>query len=542
MNRFLSVIALFVLTLTGADAQLRATARVHVTGFHFEGNTVFTAAQLTAVIAQHIGKDATRDDLEEARRALTLHYVQAGYINSGAILPDQPVKSGVITFRIIEGRLTRVILTGNHWLRSGTITNRLTRWDGPPLNMNELRDGLQRLRQDPNIEQVNAELRPDFAPGESVLDLRVQYRQPFHVGLQLDNARPPSVDSTEILGLLADRNLTGHSDTLEATYGIAQGGARGYRFSDWDNVSASYTVPLTIWDTTLRGFGDTKNYAVVEAPFDVLHINSESTRYGAQLRQPVWQRANHEVALAVSFERRQSDTRLLGKPFDFPESGSVSGRTSVSVLRVTQEWNDRGLQQVLSFRSTISVGLNVFSATDDGTDWDGKFVAWLGQAQYIRRLFNTQNQLILRTDGQWSDGKLLSLEQFSVGGINSVRGYRENQLVRDRGVFGSVELRLPVLLNKLGAPVVQLAPFFDGGAGHNVGIARTDTLLSAGLGVLLTPCSHVNAALYWGYAFKDFKTQNNDPQDLGLSFRLTIDALAARFSGPVISTLTCRRV
>jgi hemolysin activation/secretion protein len=151
-------------------------------------------------------------------------------------------------------------------------------------------------------------------------------------------------------------------------------------------------------------------------------------------------------------------------------------------------------------------------------------VAWLGQAQYVRRLFGTQNQLILRTDAQWSDGELPSLEQFALGGMTTVRGYRENQIVRDRGLLGSIELRLPVLLNKLGAPVVQLAPFFDAGTGKSLGVRGTDSILSAGIGLLLNPCRNANAVLYWGYAFKDFKTPENDPQDLGLHFRVTFEA------------------
>jgi len=47
-----------------------------------------------------------------------------------------------------------------------------------------------------------------------------------------------------------------------------------------------------------------------------------------------------------------------------------------------------------------------------------------------------------------------------MGGFESVRGYLENQLVRDRGIVSSVEFRLPVLFNKAGAGIVHLAPFF----------------------------------------------------------------------------------
>ena len=205
-----------------------------------------------------------------------------------------------------------------------------------------------------------------------------------------------------------------------------------------------------------------------------------------------------------------------------------NGINEISALRLSQEWIDRTLNQVIAFRSTVSIGLEVFGTTDGGTERDAKFVAWLGQFQYVRRLFNTQNQLILRTDVQWSDDPLLSLEQVSVGGASTVRGYRENSLVRDRGVVSSIELRLPVLVNKLGAPVVQLAPFFDFGAARNVGPGRDSppprTITSAGIGLLLSPNKHVNASLYWGHAFRDFDTAENDPQDLGLHFRVAVDA------------------
>ena len=516
------------LQLAPTTNRLAAAQRVLVHEFRFEGNTVFTREELTRVTHPFVGRELTREQLEDARRAVSLHYAQHGYINSGAVLPDQQVRDGIVTMRIIEGVLSDIELTGNRWLRGNYLKDRVRRWADRPLNIARLREGLQLLRQNPNIEQINAELRPGVAPGESILDLRAKDQQPFRLGLQVDNYRPPSVDSVEILLLAADRNLTGHSDPLEVTYGVAQGGSEEFKFSGFKNVSGSYAVPLTAWDTTLRVFGSRNDYAIIEEPFASLNITSESYRYGVMLRQPVYQTASRELAVAVGFERSHSFVELLGQPFDFPGSGSVSGRTDISVLRVSQEWIDRTLNQVIAFRSTVSIGLDVLGTTDDGTGRDGKFVAWLGQFQYARRLFNTQNQLILRTDVQWTDDPLVTLEQLSVGGASTVRGYRENQLVRDRGVVSSIEMRVPVLVNKLGAPVVQLAPFFDFGAARNVGPGQASpepsTIFSAGVGLLVSPNRRLNASLYWGHAFREFEKPGNDPQDLGLHFRVTFDA------------------
>ena len=40
------------------------------------------------------------------------HYVEAGYVNSGALIPDQEVRDGVIEIQIVEGRLADVVVNG----------------------------------------------------------------------------------------------------------------------------------------------------------------------------------------------------------------------------------------------------------------------------------------------------------------------------------------------------------------------------------------------------------------------------------------------
>src|SRR5205823_499988 len=118
------------------------------------------------------------------------------------------------------------------------------------------------------------------------------------------------------------------------------------------------------------------------------------------------------------------------------------------------------------------------------------------------------------------------LEQMSVGGMDSVRGYRENQLVRGRGVVSSVEFRVPVLSDKAGNGIVQLAPFFDWGGAWNVGESTPSPrfIYSVGVGLLVNPNRHFDARLYWGYRFEHVRTEGNDIQDLGIHFKVSFAA------------------
>lgn len=536
-GRLFAVLAL-VLSTAALNAQVlpppptgletnRLTARLFVREFQFEGNRAFTASELAKVTAPFLNRELSSEGLEQARRAITVHYVNHGYINSGAVIPDQDPKDGVILLRIVEGELSQISLSGNKWLRDGYITNRVARWAGPPLDMGELQEGLQLLRQNPNVKQINAELKPGTAPGESVLDLKVTDEQPFRLGLQVDNQRPPSVGAYQIWLQMADVNLTGHSDPLTFNYGIANAGENGPEFSGVDNLEGSYLLPFTPIDTTIGVHGSRLNTSIIEDQFAALDITSLTRSLGVFLRQPLYQNLNGELALTVGFDWRQNETWLLDLPFSV-SPGAVDGKMNVSVLRFSQEWLHRGQSHVLALRSTFNFGLDVLDATDDGIPGNpnGRFFSWLGQGQYIQRLFDTQNQFVFRLTGQWTSEPLLALEQFSVGGMATVRGYLENQLVRDRGIVSSVEFRIPVLYNKAGAGIVQIAPFFDYGGAWNVeGSPAPTSIYSVGAGLLVNPSRHFSLEFYWGYRLEHIDVPDDSgAQGLGISFRVNVQA------------------
>ena len=507
--------------------RLSEAPRLFVRGYRFEGNTVFSDNELAKVAEAFTQRELNTEDIERARRAVSLHYVNSGYINSGAVIPDQDPVDGIIVMRIVEGVLTEIRLQGNEWLRDGYIHSHLRRWSGEPLNLHKLQDGLQLLRQNPNVEQVNAELKPGNSPGESLVDLRVEDRQPFRAGLQIDNQRPPSVGELQLWLLASDLNLTGHSDPLDIKYGLVNSSASGYEFSGADNVEGSYRFPLARFGTTLGLHGSRLNTRLVEETFTALDIESLTESYGIELRQPVYQTARQEAALSVGFDYGRNRTWLLGSRFNL-SPGAEDGEMVGSALRISQEWIGRGQNHVLALRSTFNFGLDVLGATDNGISGepDARFFHWLGQGQYVQRLFNTQNQIVLRLTGQWTSEPLLALEQLSVGGFDSVRGYFENQLVRDRGFFSSVEFRVPLLYNKAGAGILHVAPFFDVGGAWNVKDSPSPTTIaSTGAGLLFAPNKHASAQLYWGYRFRDVEEPDDaGAQGLGIGFKITVNA------------------
>ncbi len=538
-------------TAMAGGAMLSSALRIRVKEFRFKGNHVISDRTLRKVVASYTGRVVTSTELEEAREKLTLKYVDAGYINSGAVLPEQDFKSGVITFKIVEGKLTTINLSGYWWFRPWWLRHVLRESAGDPLNFERLKTGLQLIREDPNIRQINAELEPGAIPGESILKTEVKENQPFRLGLEFSNKRPPSVGS-EIFELhAADLNLTGHGDPLSLTWGplhTTSDTMQRWTFRTGENLAGSYEFPVSPWKTTVELHAGKSDSAIVEAPFNTLNINSRLEQYGATLRQPFYESLNHLFDVSITGDWRKSETFLLGQPFDL-SPGSVGGIEQVFVLRLAMEYVNRSQEHVLALRSTFNFGLDAFGATrhdqvpgSGGAGQvvekipDGRFFYWLEQAQFVRRLFNTDTVAVLRLNAQLSNNPLLSLEQFSLGGVNTVRGYRENQVLTDDGVFGSIEVRVPVWRNKEKSPIVALAPFFDIGAGWDtikfVGPAPSSIddnnrwLSSVGIGVIATPSKYCAVQIYWGYALNPSETVKNGKnlQDYGLHFDVSVNA------------------
>ncbi len=503
------------------DATRRSAAlpRIQVREIRVTGNTVFSDEALAEITAAYVGRDVTQEDLAALRQALTLKYVNAGYINSGALLPDQQVVDGVIEYRIVEGRLSEVTVSGNARLRSQYIADRLALGGAAPLNVNTLQDRLQLLLQGPFVERINAELSPGDRPGEARLNARIQEGPGSQVSASLDNDISPSLGQARA-GLRGQwYSPTGRGDIL----GWELGAASGYR-----KLAASYGIPIGANDTTLEVFADLSRAEVVENPLNALDIQSTSSTIGLRLTVPLLRSAREQFNLIAGLDVRQSESELLGTGFAFSPGVEPDGRSKVSVLRFVQDYVGRDSHQVTAARSTFSLGTGAFGATDlGGNAPSGKFVAWLGQFQHARRLGETGSQLVLRFDAQLANKPLLPLEQFAVGGVRTVRGFRTNQLVRDQGFAASVEVRVPVMRNADGAAVLQLAPFIDIGGAWYKGRA-TDTpqrLSSAGVGLRWDPRPGLHAEVYWAQTFSGRHVVNPSQslQDRGWHLALRAD-------------------
>ena len=491
--------------------------------FEFTGNTVYSNAQLQYLLAEYVGRKLTFELLDDARRKITDYYVEKGYITSGAILPEQDIVGGVVWIHVVEGRLEKLDLSGNRRLAPSFFDDRLKQATRPPLQIQAITDALEVLQQDPRIASVQGQLVPGHELGYALLDLKVQESQPYQLGLQLDNAGTPSTGAERFALVGSDLNLTGIGDSIVARFGPFTGGFSDPQFAPSNDIFLQYTRPIIGDSTSLILLFARNDLSLVEPPLSTLGSATISDSAAIALQQTLLHTSTDELNLTFTLSRRDNHTKLLGQNFSFAD-GAVDGWMTASAFRTALEWTTRSDAYVISARSTLSVGLDCLGATiHGGSTPDSQFIAWLGETRQAWRIEPFGATLLTRAAVQLASDRLLAVEQFSLGGVDTVRGYRESTLLTDDATLFSIELRHNLM--RFGkSTVIDGALFTDFGYGWDrTHPSSGEALASVGCGLLYTITSHIEGEIYFGVPLCNRPTGDN-LQDLGIHFRILVKA------------------
>jgi hemolysin activation/secretion protein len=505
--------------LPPVDIAGQASPGIEVASFQFEGNTVFSTEVLQKLIADYIGRRLSATEFEEIRNRITHLYIDQGHLNSGALLTPSP-ESGhypndIVPIRIVEGRVESVNIKGEDGLHKRYIEDRLVRSD-ELLNVNVLQERFRLLLTDPLFDRINSRIIPGDAPGKAVLDVDIVRALPYSLSVFANNYRPPSIGS-EAIGVSGwVRNLSGHGDVLDATLQHSEGA---------DPVHLGWAVPLGAKGASFRASYDRGTSSVIEESLRSIDIKSLTSGYELGLGQTLVDTLARKVDLGLSYGERRDTTTLLGEAFSFTP-GEPDGSSKVKVWRFSQDWTERREKQALALRSVFAFGRNnVDLSASGGTSTDPVKVAdphyaiWIGQVQYVQTVLDNGAQILLRGATQYTRDRLLPLEQFSIGGVGTVRGYRENAVLRDRAYVASAEFHYPLWLGGDDNRSLTLISFTDFGRGWNQDETQ-QTLSSVGLGMSWRYFG-ISADLYLAHKMSSLPVETSgNLQDHGIHFQI----------------------
>lgn len=446
------------------DQALKASSNaVQVEAVSISGNRVITDAELAALAAPYQHRKLEPTEIEALRNALTMLYINRGYTNSGALPPKYDEKTQTLNVAIVEGKLTEVHTHGNGWLRSGYIAERLQGRSDAVFNMNDLRDRFQDFLADPLIERANAKLLPGAQPGEAILDVDVERARPYGVTLLGNNYRPPAIGSHQIGVDAWVRNLSTFGDLLDVSYLKHPGGANLGSITR----AANWHLPIDAGRGEFSIEADEGASNIVEAALLPLGINNKSKNQNIELKERVWRVGlSHQMTVGVDWLHRSTQSWWLGGiPDTTLTVANPQGVLEEHGLRLWDEFSWRTERQVAVARLTYSRTDNNVASTPLA-DVHNHVQYYQLQAQYSRAVAEDGTQVVTRAILQQSPDSLPSIDQISVGGISTVRGYEENEFIRDSGRVLSVGLDHPYKLFS-DALTGSVGPFTDWAQARN---------------------------------------------------------------------------
>ncbi|MEM7760924.1 MAG: POTRA domain-containing protein, partial [Cyanobacteria bacterium P01_A01_bin.40] len=207
------------------------------------GNSVFSTAELLALVGLDTKQTLSKSDLRQIIQQLNQAYRDRGYVTSGIFSAPKLQPNGKITLTVTEGKIEQVNITGLNRLRASYIRNRIVRDPQQILNQEQLNQSLQLLKVNHLIKTISATVLPGSSNGNSVLELEVEEDDHFYVELGLDNVGNISYGSFRRQIEINYDNVLGFGDRFYTAY----------TNSDGSNAlnNLSYIFPVNAHDGTI---------------------------------------------------------------------------------------------------------------------------------------------------------------------------------------------------------------------------------------------------------------------------------------------------
>lgn len=421
-----------------------------IRSFVITGNTIFPEPSLVSVLDDLTGEGKTATDVEAARDRLERYYHENGYPAVLVNIPEQSTEGGSILLQVIEGKVGKVTVTGNRWFSTAMILDRLPSFtQGEQVYVPRISKEIGRANSNPD-RKVTPGMAPGKEPGTVDFDLKVEDSLPLHGSVEINNRRSLNTSDLRLSAALRYDNLWQEEHSLSLQYQTSP-----KKPSEVQVVSASYTLPLP-YDSTHK----LVLYGVMSdsetAALDGLKTVGKGSIAGLRYIRPLQSRGSYSHNLSAGIDYKDFEettgfkTRIKYLPLSFAYNSAVMDSTGTTSFSA-------GLN--VAFRGMVSDAEYFGAKRANARDNYIFFTAGVERLQQLSKNFN----LLLKVDGQASDQPLISNEQYSAGGMESVRGYYESEATGDDAIHSSFELSMNNVLPDSYAGYFQAAPyvFFD---------------------------------------------------------------------------------
>ena len=435
-----------------------------------DASSVLETAKLDALKGEYLHKDVGVKDLYELVNKINQLYLDEGYYTCRAVLPAQTIKGGVVKINLIEGKTNAVNVQGNKYTKSKYITKRMSLKQGRVDNINKLNEDLLRFNA-ANDVQLRISMQAGSEPGTT--DYIISAYEPQNITWTIYSDNAGSDTSGEYRGGLffTNRSLTGVRDTLSMNTMLSDG---------TKSFGLGYNRPLGHSGTKLNLQYSTNSVHITDGPLEALNVRGHAYAASVGVSQPLVVTEKTRTEATLDYGQQNSKTDFSGVHWlDDTIKGVTAGYS------VTNYGNSSIVYQKHSFNTGTHT---------DIYDKDRDFSLYSLNGMY-QKAYQHGQSLSVRFDAQRGFNNYMpSARQFYIGGMYSVRGYKESLLGGDSGYSVGLEYAVPVTDDKR----TNVFGFVDHGEVYGDSAFGDHILTSCGLGVRTTVAQKISATVTLG--------------------------------------------
>jgi hemolysin activation/secretion protein len=432
-------------------------ARFAIDAFEVYDNTVLPEDDIRDALAGLMGEKKTVEDVEKARAALEKLYHDKGYVSVFVNIPEQSVDEGTVKLEVVEGKVGKLTVADNkYYTRERLLKDLPSLGPGEILYGPQIEKELNKVNAAPGLK-VTPILGQGKEPGTVDVELKVQDQPALHGSLELNNDYSANTSPLRASAVIHYDNLWQKDHTLSLQYQMSPLNAKQVEV-----FAGSYVLPVP-WKSddrfALYGVKSDSNSAFGEGFHTVGKGDIIGGRYVLSL--PFYKSYAQSITIGLDYKDFQDATGLSANsmiktpvtyfPLSFGYSSSLTDPWGLTVF-------SSGLNMV--FRGLVT----------NQEEFENK--RFKGEGDYIYGTLGVERtqklpgdtKLYVKLDGQISDQPLINNEQYSAGGLESVRGYKQADALGDNAMHTTVEFSAPELLKFAGlGDKFNLTPyaFFD---------------------------------------------------------------------------------
>lgn len=489
--------------------------------YRIEGNTLLDSKQIEKAVYGFLGPAKSLKIVEQARTSLEERYHAIGYATVLVDIPEQQVESGIIRLKVTEASIKRVKVTGSRYFSNRRIKSLVPSLEEKQVpDINEVQNDLSLLNARSRDRSITPVLRPGKTPGTVEMELKVKDESPLHYSLELNDRNTSDTTDYRLSASLSYDNLWQKEHSATISYQTAPKDRNEvdvwslnylYKPENSKNLFLFYAVDS---DSDVATIGD-------------LSVIGNGKIFGSRFIAPLTPAGNVYHNFIAGFDYKDFDDSILLGGISSPELGQAIEYGAFSLAYGGTVLHESS--SPTNFNISTNFGVRgVYNSEQEFEDKragsDPNFIYFTAN---MNKDFDLVSNYLLhsRVAGQFSGSPLISNEQYSLGGVDSVRGYLESDVLVDFGLNTSIELRSPRFLEQHNEWVnyVQWFSFVDWATGEiRDALPEQESsfdLLGVGAGVRFTIWNDLEGSLSWARPLKQTNSTEKDDDRMHFSVK-----------------------